>query len=383
MSPLAWSGATSRTHLHVWAAIVLGGVISLFPAVLALVRPGVPSTRYTIATAQMLMGALLIHLTGGRIPNALSRLRLAGVPRVYRDWRVLVPATIVVAADHFLRGVFWPQSVYGVLIASQWRWVEHAAWVFFEDIFLVVSCLRSVAEMRQRAERTAVLDRRSGFASRPSAAPLATAAVGLALTRGTESQVMFQECAEALVEHLDGGFAGIWTVDQAEAWLEPLAAAGANRPAYGTGPRTRVGDGAIGAIARDRAPRLARGADVDRGEDGRDWIGCEGLAAFAGYPLLLHGKLIGVLAVFAHQESSTARVGRGWRRSPTASPSPWTARGPSGKSRATPAISRTGARLCSEEELAEQLSTLVDQLSASRRNRRRRRPARRAISWPA
>jgi len=34
------------------------------PAVLALVRPGMPSTRYIISTAQMLMGALLIHLTG-------------------------------------------------------------------------------------------------------------------------------------------------------------------------------------------------------------------------------------------------------------------------------------------------------------------------------
>src|SRR5829696_8335683 len=67
VSPLAWAGAESRTHLHVWAAIVLGGAISLFPAVLALARPGLPSTRYVISTAQMLMGALLIHLTGGRI----------------------------------------------------------------------------------------------------------------------------------------------------------------------------------------------------------------------------------------------------------------------------------------------------------------------------
>ena len=62
---------------------------------------------------------------------------------------MLVPATIVVALDHLLRGIFWPQSVYGVLVASQWRWLEHAAWVIFEDIFLVVSCVRSVAEMRQ------------------------------------------------------------------------------------------------------------------------------------------------------------------------------------------------------------------------------------------
>jgi len=136
VSPLAWYGSVSRTHIHVWAAIVLGGIISLFPALLGLLRPGRPSTRYTIAVAQMLMAFLAF----------------------YRDWRVLIPATIVVALDHMLRGMFWPQSVYGVLVVSQWRWVEHAAWVVFEDVFLVVSCIRSVAEMRDTAERTATLE---------------------------------------------------------------------------------------------------------------------------------------------------------------------------------------------------------------------------------
>ena len=67
VSPLAWSGTVSSTHAHVWAAIFLGGAICLFPALLGLLRPGEPVTRYTIAVAQMLMGALLIHLTGGRI----------------------------------------------------------------------------------------------------------------------------------------------------------------------------------------------------------------------------------------------------------------------------------------------------------------------------
>jgi two-component system sensor histidine kinase/response regulator len=158
VSPLAWEGPASRTHLHVWAAVILGGIISLFPVILALVRPGQPSTRYTIATAQMLMGALLIHLTGGRIETHFHVFGSLAFLAFYRDWKVLVPATVVVALDHLLRGIFWPQSVYGVLVASQWRWVEHAAWVVFEDVFLLVSCRRSVAEMRETAERTAALE---------------------------------------------------------------------------------------------------------------------------------------------------------------------------------------------------------------------------------
>jgi signal transduction histidine kinase len=158
VSPLAWAGATSRTHLHVWAAILLGGAICLFPALLGVLRPGRPSTRYTIAVGQMLMGALLIHLSGGRIETHFHVFGSLAFLAFYRDWRVLIPATIVVAADHFLRGIFWPQSVYGVLVAGQWRWLEHAAWVVFEDIFLIVSCLRSNSEMKERAERTAALE---------------------------------------------------------------------------------------------------------------------------------------------------------------------------------------------------------------------------------
>jgi signal transduction histidine kinase len=158
VSPLAWYGTVSRTHVHVWAAVFLGGAICLFPAILALLRPGEASTRYTIAVAQMLMGALLIHLTGGRIETHFHVFGSLAFLAMYRDWRVLIPATIVVALDHLLRGIFWPQSVYGVLVASQWRWLEHAAWVLFEDVFLIVSCRRSVIEMKEHAARTAALE---------------------------------------------------------------------------------------------------------------------------------------------------------------------------------------------------------------------------------
>ena len=54
--------------------------------------------------------------------------------------------------------MFWPQSVYGVLVASQWRWVEHAAWVVFEDVFLVMSCIRGTQELQQIAKHTAGLE---------------------------------------------------------------------------------------------------------------------------------------------------------------------------------------------------------------------------------
>ena len=36
VAPLTWIGTVSATHIHVWAAVLLGGTISLFPAILAL-----------------------------------------------------------------------------------------------------------------------------------------------------------------------------------------------------------------------------------------------------------------------------------------------------------------------------------------------------------
>jgi diguanylate cyclase (GGDEF)-like protein len=155
LSPKTWAGPDSQTHIHVWLAVLLGGAVSLFPVALALLRPGEASTRYVIATAQMLMSSLLIHLTGGRIETHFHVFGSLAFLSFYRDWRVLVPSTVVVAADHFFRGMFWPESVYGVLAVSNWRWLEHAGWVLFEDSFLVVAMRRGMREVCDIAERTA------------------------------------------------------------------------------------------------------------------------------------------------------------------------------------------------------------------------------------
>src|SRR5882724_5488588 len=46
VSPRTWSGTTSSVHVHVWAAILLGGIITVVPVGLALVFPTRVSTRH-------------------------------------------------------------------------------------------------------------------------------------------------------------------------------------------------------------------------------------------------------------------------------------------------------------------------------------------------
>ena len=180
ISPYTWSGDTPAIHAHVWAAIFAGGSISLFPIWLTRAWPGAAITRHVIAVAQMLMSALLISVTGGRIETHFHVFGSLVILSFYRDWRVLIPATIVVGLDHFLRGVYYPYSVYGVLAASPWRSIEHAAWVVFEDVFLVISCLRSIREMRSIANRTAALEMsEQNFRQIFQEAPIGMAVVGL------------------------------------------------------------------------------------------------------------------------------------------------------------------------------------------------------------
>jgi signal transduction histidine kinase/CheY-like chemotaxis protein/HPt (histidine-containing phosphotransfer) domain-containing protein len=158
VAPQTWIGARSEVHQHVMMAIFGGAVLASGPIALAILAPGRLLTRMVIATSQALFSSLLIHLCGGRIETHFHVFVSLAFLAAYRDPRVLAPATLVVAIDHFVRGVWWPESVFGIASASQWRWLEHAAWVIFEDVVLLFVMLQSWAEMRELAEHTADLE---------------------------------------------------------------------------------------------------------------------------------------------------------------------------------------------------------------------------------
>lgn len=158
VSPWTWIGAQNAIHPHVMMAIFGGALLASLPILLALTRAGQFSTRMVISTSQVLFSCLLIHLSGGRIETHFHVFGSLAFLAAYRDWRVLVPATVIVALDHLARGIWWPESVFGVATASNWRWLEHAAWVIFEDIFLIITIRQNVREMVQLAEHTAHLE---------------------------------------------------------------------------------------------------------------------------------------------------------------------------------------------------------------------------------
>jgi PAS domain S-box-containing protein len=157
VSPLAWEGRDSYIHPHVLFALIFGGILTLPPLLLIRLQPGASLTRHVVAACQALYSALFIHLSGGRIETHFHVFGSLAFLGFYRDNRVLVTASGVVLVDHFLRGMFLPQSVFGVVTASPWRAVEHTLWVVFEDFFLWIACRKTLMEMMTNANQEALI----------------------------------------------------------------------------------------------------------------------------------------------------------------------------------------------------------------------------------
>ncbi len=158
-SPQTWVGSASRIHIHVLAATGLGGMLAIPVLFLAWRRPGEVATRYSITIAQALFSALLIHVMGGRIETHFHIFGSLAFLAFYRDGRIILLATLLLAIDHFFRGWLWPESVFGLAAPERWRWIEHTGWMLFEDVFLIWSCRRGVLEMKSVASRQAELER--------------------------------------------------------------------------------------------------------------------------------------------------------------------------------------------------------------------------------
>src|SRR5262249_18186692 len=112
-------------------------------------------------------------------------------------------------------------------------------------------------------------------------------------------QSMLQKSAEALVRHLDAAFARIWTLNLKESMLELQASAGMYTHLNGGHSRVPFGKLKIGLIAQERQPHLTNDVCNDPRVSDKKWAREEGMVAFAGYPLLVEDRVVGVMAMFA------------------------------------------------------------------------------------
>ena len=127
------------------------------------------------------------------------------------------------------------------------------------------------------------------------------ASIATSLAQGHSLLAMLEECAAAVVTYLDAALTRIWTVDEAQGPLELKASAGLPMGSDGKYDRSPVATVNIGRIAQEQVPHLTNDVINDPYLGDQAWLQREGMAAFAGYPLIVDARTVGVLAVFARQ----------------------------------------------------------------------------------
>src|SRR5579863_706711 len=125
--------------------------------------------------------------------------------------------------------------------------------------------------------------------------------VSMAFGKEESLKTILGECSEAIVRHLDAAFARIWTLNDDGTMLDLQASAGMYTHLDGSHSHIPMGQFKIGMIAQERKPHLTNDVLNDPRISDRAWAEKEGMASFAGYPLSVGDRTIGVLAMFSRK----------------------------------------------------------------------------------
>ncbi|WP_373540239.1 LuxR C-terminal-related transcriptional regulator [Chamaesiphon sp.] len=105
-----------------------------------------------------------------------------------------------------------------------------------------------------------------------------------------------------LVERFGCVFARIWLMEPDRTALKLVASSGLYDRIDGFFARVPVGAFKVGKIAQNQIPFLSNQLAAETWVLDREWAISHGIRGFAGYPLIVNGDSIGVLAVFSQAE---------------------------------------------------------------------------------
>jgi signal transduction histidine kinase len=120
--------------------------------------------------------------------------------------------------------------------------------------------------------------------------------IAIAIGESDDVDSLAARCVASVGSLFRAESAHLWLIDDSATALDLRANSG---PADESLHRISMGESVIGQLASNRQARVANPASPDFGLDIDGWAHREGLTAFAGCPLMLRGKLIGVLGIFA------------------------------------------------------------------------------------
>jgi PAS domain S-box-containing protein len=126
-----------------------------------------------------------------------------------------------------------------------------------------------------------------------------TSDISFALAQSETLQELLQCCSEAILQHLEATSAQIWLLNPEENLLELQAQAGLETPIETQYNPIPVGQLTIGKIAQTCQPYTTNNILDDSQMKIKDWAQQENIIAFAGYPLIVETKIVGVMNIFA------------------------------------------------------------------------------------
>lgn len=139
----------------------------------------------------------------------------------------------------------------------------------------------------------------SGTESSPLSTPSThwVEAVQLATTQASSLEGLLKQCVDALAETLTARFIYVWVFNPLSGLLE-LKIASETTPQPPFSERIPPGISIIGLTAQNQEPYIADQLSQTIWIAPAEWIRQEALTAFAAFPLVVAGQLVGVMAFF-------------------------------------------------------------------------------------
>jgi PAS domain S-box-containing protein len=158
---------------------------------------------------------------------------------------------------------------------------------------MVLVAIQDITE-RKRAE--VELEQARQAAERRARQATMAAEIGAAFTRSDgELREVLDACCQSIVRHFDAVSAEIWISDHDSVGLVLQASAG---PSPGADGRS-IARSKVELVAQELRPHVTYDVVDDPRTGDSEWVRHEGVSAFAGYPLVLQDRLIGVVAISA------------------------------------------------------------------------------------
>src|SRR5258708_12524012 len=181
---------------------------------------------------------------------------------------------------------------------GEYRWLLDRKVPLRDEVGAIVKWFGSSIEIENR---TRAEDRLREAMSERARLSAVRAEIGMALARKDDLSGILHTCAEAMVRHLDAAFARIWTFNNDGQELGLQASAGMYTRLDGRYSRIPLGELKIGFIAQQRKAHLTNDVQNDPRISDKDWARNEKITSFAGYPLVVEDRIVGVRGMFSQK----------------------------------------------------------------------------------